>query len=138
MSKHAIIVIKNSKNEYLQYFDEIWNSYLFLNCKLEKNDELYINTFVSKKLNINIDNISSKYIDKKVHKKFSQSAKREKEYEHYFYETKINNISKNLLLKDFSLNNINFSWFSYEELMNNKRIVEVNNDIINYVKKLKI
>ena len=27
------MVIKNNKNEYLQYFDNKWNSYLFLNCK---------------------------------------------------------------------------------------------------------
>lgn len=33
MGKHAIMVIKNNKNEYLQYFDNKWNSYLFLNCK---------------------------------------------------------------------------------------------------------
>lgn len=31
---HAIIIIKNEKGEYLQYYDERWNSYLFLNCKL--------------------------------------------------------------------------------------------------------
>ena len=46
MGKHAIIVIKNEKNEYLQYYDKRWNSYLFLNCKmndkLEKNDILLL------------------------------------------------------------------------------------------------
>lgn len=33
MGKHAIIVIKNNRHEYLRYFDNKWNSYLFLNCK---------------------------------------------------------------------------------------------------------
>ena len=33
MGEHAIIVIKNENSKYLQYFDEGWNSYLFLNCK---------------------------------------------------------------------------------------------------------
>ena len=33
-SRHAIIVIKNKENKYLQYYDERWDSYLFLNCKL--------------------------------------------------------------------------------------------------------
>ena len=28
MGKHAIIVIKNNNNEYLQYFDQRWNSFL--------------------------------------------------------------------------------------------------------------
>lgn len=39
MGIHSIIVIKNEKNEYLQYFDERWNSYLFLNCKLPNGDD---------------------------------------------------------------------------------------------------
>ena len=34
-SKHAIIIIKNAKGEYLQYYEDSWNSYLFLNCKQE-------------------------------------------------------------------------------------------------------
>ena len=40
MGKHAIIVIKNKENEYLQYFDDKWNSYLFLNCKMENKDDV--------------------------------------------------------------------------------------------------
>ena len=34
MHKHSIIIIKNEENEYLQYFDKKWNSYLFLNSKM--------------------------------------------------------------------------------------------------------
>ena len=37
LRKHAIIVIKNKKGEYLQYFEPSWQSYLFLNCKLENS-----------------------------------------------------------------------------------------------------
>ena len=32
--KHAIIIIKNEKNKYLQYYDNRWESYLFPNCKI--------------------------------------------------------------------------------------------------------
>ena len=32
--KHTILIIKN-KDKYLQYFDERWNSYLFLNTKVQ-------------------------------------------------------------------------------------------------------
>ena len=39
MGIHSIIVIKNEKNEYLQYYDEKWKSYLFLNCKLPNGDD---------------------------------------------------------------------------------------------------
>ena len=29
MGKHAIIVIKNEKNKYLQYYDQIYKSYTY-------------------------------------------------------------------------------------------------------------
>lgn len=30
-SKHAIIIVKNTRGEYLQYYENSWNGYLFLN-----------------------------------------------------------------------------------------------------------
>ena len=39
MGNHAIGVIKNEKNQYLQYFDERWNCWLFINCKLPNGDD---------------------------------------------------------------------------------------------------
>ena len=37
--KHAIIIIKNEENKYLQYYDNRWESYLFPNCKInDKTD----------------------------------------------------------------------------------------------------
>ena len=78
MSRHAIIVIKNDNNEYLQYYDERWNSYLFLNCKLEDNfNDDTIKKYVADKLNIDINNITCKYISDKIHTKFSESAQNE-------------------------------------------------------------
>ena len=33
--RHAIIIIKNKDGQYLQIFQDTWNSYLFLNCKIQ-------------------------------------------------------------------------------------------------------
>ena len=53
MGIHSIIVIKNEKDEYLQYFDERWNSYLFLNCKLPNGDDCeLVKNKVAEALNI--------------------------------------------------------------------------------------
>ena len=53
MGIHAIIVIKNEKEEYLQYYDEIWKSYLFLNCKLPNGDDsVAVIDHISKMLDI--------------------------------------------------------------------------------------
>ena len=132
MSKHAIIVIKNN-NRYLQYYDLRWDSYLFLNCKLLDNNMLEIVTdFVSKSLNIDKKYIKAKYIDFKIHKKFSESAKVEKEYTHYFYQVEV---LDNLPSNDFIINNIQYKWFTYNELLNNKRIMTVNSDIVGFIKE---
>ena len=46
---HAIIIIKNEEREYLQYYDNRWNSYLFLNLKMTSEfNENYIKAEISK------------------------------------------------------------------------------------------
>lgn len=130
MSRHAIIVIKNDNNEYLQYYDERWNSYLFLNCKLEDNfNDDTIKKYVADKLNIDINNITCKYISDKIHTKFSESAQKEKEYHHYFYKVIID--------IPFSIDD-NYKFFSYEKLMNDERIKKVNSDIIGFINELNL
>lgn len=79
MGKHAIIIIKNNNNEYLQYYDNIWKSFLFLNCKLfdDKENENNIKKLLEEKLKRNkIERI--KFLGNKIHKKYSESAKKKK------------------------------------------------------------
>lgn len=139
MGKHAIIVIKNEKNEYLQYYDEKWNSYLFLNCKIENEQDInLIKEKLVNDLNIEIQKIECEYVGKKQHKKFSESEKREKEYEHYFYKINIMDISNDINKKYFEINNIKLKWFSYNELKCDERVQKVNSDIVNFVKEFQI
>lgn len=122
--KYAIIIIKNDKGSFLQYFDDIWNSYLFLNCKIsdEKNKQ-YIESAISEKFGIKVKNIN--LIMDKVHSKFSERDKIVKEYHHYFYNA--------ILDEDNSNENIKIKYFSYKELLEDKRIQEVNSDIVKFV-----
>ena len=134
MSKHAILVIKNYNNEYLQYYDKRWDSYLFLNCKMENNNNI-IKEYISNTLNIS--KIKQKYITTKIHTKYSVSHKKYKKYTHLFYTIDIP-ITDTLTNGEFIINNIKFKWFSKEELNTDTRIQQVNNDIINYIYELKI
>ncbi len=68
----------------------------------------------------------------KKHKKFSESAKIEKEYIHYFYNVKI---EEKFTDKEFLINGIKYKWFNYSELMNDERIQKVNSDIVQFVKE---
>ena len=60
MGAHAIIVIKNK--ECLQYYDNKWDSYLFLNCKLPNgaNDDVVKDT---------ISNVFIRYRGKRLFKR---------------------------------------------------------------------
>ncbi len=133
MGKHAIIVIKNKNNEYLQYYDARWKSNLFLNCKLDDNynDEV-VRKYVSNLFGQ--DEVKCEYVDKIVHTKLSVPTGAAKEYQHYFYNVNIN--LKDMDEKEFDRNGIEYKWFSYDELLNDSRIQEVNHDIVDYIKEL--
>lgn len=137
MSEHTIMIIKNNINEYLNYYDERWNSYLFLNNKvIGEIDDNEQRKFVASKLNIPKENIELTLVYEKVHTKFSESAKKNKEYHHYFYDVKIKELPPAFTEKEFSLNEINYKWFSIKELEEDKRIQEVNSDIVTMIKEL--
>ena len=135
-SKHAIIIIKNNNNEYLQCYELNWKSYLFLNCKVkDENDLEPLKTCIKEKLGVEPQNIT--YLFNKIHSKYSVKHQKMREYEHYFYLVDID--TKTLeAKKEFELNDNKFKWFRMEELENDSRIQEVNSDIVKFIKEAKI
>ena len=124
----SILIIKN-KDKYLQYFDKKWNSYLFLNTKVENNvNEDELKKYIKKIFNV--DDISLEYKFDKVHSKYSPTANKEKTYHHYFY-----NFNINLEDNDFKINDIDYKWFTMDELETDKRIQEINSDIVSFIKE---
>ena len=133
--KFAIIIIKNKNNEYLQYYDERWNSYLFLNCRIESEFDIEkIKEEIRTKLNI--ANIDIFYVIDKIHTKFSESDKIYKEYHHYFFTINMNEVNDEILNKEFIINDKKFKWYSYKELKEDKRIQEFNSDIVDFIKEI--
>ena len=139
MNTHSIIIIKNEKNEYLQYYDKKWNCYLFLNSKMNnKNDVESIYNKLKQMLEIEKEDISISFIGEKTHKKFSESAKIEKEYQHYFYKVKLLKSKEKFNQKEFECFDIKYKWFSFEEFQKDERIQKVNSDIIQFVKSFDV
>ena len=139
MGKHSIIVIKNKKDEYLQYFDDKWNSYLFLNCKMENKDDVKsIINEVKKCFTVSDESIQCSFVGEKTHKKFSESDKIEKEYTHYFYKVELLEPIEVFSKTEFEIFNKKYKWFSYEELSKDKRTQKVNSDIVSYIKEFNI
>ena len=132
LRKHAIIVIKNKKGEYLQYFEPNWQSYLFLNCKLQdESDTSKIQETVSNLMGVECLQIAYKF--NKIHTKFSVKDQINKNYQHFFYLVTLKN--DNLSETEFTIKNTKFKWFSMEELEKNSRIQEVNSDIVGFIKE---
>lgn len=126
MSIHAIIIIKN-KDKYLQYYDERWDSYLFPNMKLkEEFTDIDIIEYVENNLNKKV--IDCTFIKNIIHSKYSVSHKEVREYNHYFYLVNIDN---------YDFDNT-YKFFSMDELKNNKRIMEVNSDIVSYIEEMNL
>ena len=139
MGKHAIIVIKNKKDEYLQYFDDKWNSYLFLHCKMENKDDVKsIINEVKKCFAVSDECIQCSFVGEKTHKKFSESDKIEKEYTHYFYKVELLEPIEEFSKDEFEISDREYQWFTYDELLQDRRIQKVNNDIVNYIKEFNI
>lgn len=124
---HTILIIKN-KDKYLQYFDSRWSSYLFLNTKVQGsvNEEKLIK-FIEERFNIK--DVTVEYRFDKVHSKYSPTAKKEKTYHHYFYL-----VNAHLPEEDFTIDKIDYKWLSMNYLETDKRIQEMNSDIVSFIK----
>lgn len=126
--KHTILIIKN-KDKYLQYFDSRWDSYLFLNTKVQGSvNEKELIEFIEERFNIK--NVTVEYKFDKVHSKYSPTANKEKTYHHYFYL-----VNALLQEEDFTMDNIDYKWLSMNYLETDKRIQEMNSDIVSFIKE---
>ena len=132
-SKHAILLIKNKKGEYLQYLEPTWQSYLFLNCKVASRTDTHpVADLIFDKLGVSTHNIQ--YLFDKVHSKYSVKHQKMRKYHHYFFLVDID-LNDKMVDKEFTINDTKFKWFSMPMLESDKRIQEVNGDIVGFIKE---
>ena len=89
-------------------------------------------------MNINEEEVKYSYINYKTHTKFSESAKIEKEYIHYFYKIELPNSLDILTQEEFEIKNKKYRYFSYQDLKNDAKIQKVNSDIVNYIEEFNL
>ena len=61
-----------------------------------------------------------------------------KEYHHYFFKVDIKSDIPFMNEETLNINGKQFKWFSYNELETDKRIQEVNSDVVSYIKEFAI
>lgn len=134
---HVILIIENKEHKYLQYYDKRWNSFLFLNIKVNKEnfeDDIY--DFLINQFNINKNQIQLISLFDKIHTKYSESSKTKKEYHHFFYKVIIKEL-ESFLNQNNLIYEKEYTWLDFSEMKKNARIMEVNKDIIEMLKKYK-
>lgn len=136
---HSIVILKDQYNEFsnrfLVYYDERWNGKLFLNYKDNRNNEDFIIDHLSRELKIDKSMIELEYITKEIHQKYSVSAKVNKIYCHKFYLASVKNFPEYMKEDSFEKDGKKYFWTTMQELENDKAVMDMNADIVSYVKK---
>lgn len=103
-----------------------------------KEDMKSIYNEIKEMLNIEKEDVEISFVSEKIHKKFSESDKIEKDYQHFFYKVNILKNIEEFNKKEFQCFNIKYKWFSFKEFENDERIQKVNSDIIQFVKSFDV
>lgn len=134
---HSIVVIKNTfakhPNRFLVYYDERWKCYLFPNFAENVNNEKFICTGLENKLKIT--NPSLRFIEQKISEKYSESHKEYRIYSHRLYECLIHNFPEKERELIFTVDGIQYAWKTIEEMEKDLRIVKVNADVLEWVRR---
>ncbi len=140
---HSIVLIKDTfhsnDNRFLLYYDARWNCRLFLNYATITSDyELDMENIVrhlQMELKVSKNNLDGAFAFEKVHEKYSVSAKENRCYRHRFYRFLIKQFDEKIEQDSFEIDGKKFYWMSIAEMEQDKRIMEVNSDIVSMVKK---
>lgn len=137
---HSIVIIKDSfqrfSNRVLVYEDDRWGCNLFLNYKDNPNNEDFIVNHISNELKINRNDIRLTFVAQMIHEKFSESAKKDKVYNHRFYIASIKQFPVEMKKDTFNFDGRVYYWKTITELERDENVRKKNMDILNYVKEL--
>lgn len=128
----SLLAIVNPSGQYLQKWDDRWETWLFPYVKSTDNNQENVDVYVSKLL---CKDVSVKYITYAKHCKYSVSDNVYKIYNHKLYKLLLNIIPENMTEQTFVIDGNKYKWMSIEEIENDARIMEVNDEVVAFVKK---
>lgn len=136
----SIIVIKDTfekyPNKYLLYYDSRWDCRLFINYRTNVDSEVAntenIRTRLSNELKIQKDKITIKYKTVKIQRKFSESDKIYKCYEHKIYYVEIP-FRADIKKLEFEIDGKHYYWMTIDEMVNDDNIKGKNLDVVDLV-----
>lgn len=137
----SIVAIKDTfekyPNKYLLYYDNRWNCWFFFNFKtneLDEQNESNIKNGISSKLKIDTSAMKLEYKDEAIHYKYSESDKVKKYYHHKLYNCVIDDFRDELKKDKFTIDDVNYTWMTIDEMEKNPSIRQHNMDVVDFVK----
>lgn len=127
----SLLAIRNSKDEYLQVYDERWKCWLFPYYRTEDSNKEKVDKYASDLLNMKV---TTSYIANAPHCKYSESDQTYKMYKHMLYFFSLSEIPQYMDSNIFEINNKKYTWKSIQELESDSNVMKKNDDIIAFVK----
>lgn len=127
----SLLAIVNPSGQYLQKWDNRWESWLFPYIRSTDNNKSNMDAYASKMLD---EVVATKYVTCAKHCKYSVSDNVYKIYNHKLYKLLLNVVPQNMREHIFEIDGIKYRWMSIQEMEKDARIMEINEEIVAFVK----
>lgn len=127
----SLLAIMDSNGRYLQKLDERWKCWLFPYYRTTDSNKENIDNKASELLRVPV---TTTYVKKATHCKYSVSDDVYKIYEHKLYKVKLNKIPDFMNSELFAIDGQTYSWKSIGDMEQDPNIMEKNDDILAFVK----
>lgn len=122
----SLLAIKNSKNQYLQIYDERWQCWLFPYVRSTDDNKSNVDAYAEELLK---EPVKTTYVTVAKHCKYSVSDQVYKIYNHKLYKALVESE-----LLQVTENDSKYKWMTIEDLESDEAIMEKNDDIVAFVK----
>lgn len=127
----SLLAIKNTSGQYLQKYDVRWKSWLFPYVRSTEDNKDNVDHYISQLLGVEVE---TKYVTYAKHCKYSVSDEVYKIYNHKLYKLLLQSIPKNMVNETFEIDGDKYRWMSVQAMENDERIMEINDDVVAFVK----
>lgn len=138
----SIIAIKDSFNEhpnrFLLHYDPRWDCRLFFSFSTAEGEGENIERIkerLSNALKIDSGGMSVALVAEEIYTKFSESDKVNKLYHHKFYSVKLGAFSDTLKQDSFTIDGVDYSWMTINDMVQDPDILKKNMDVIGIVNR---
>lgn len=138
--KFSIVAIKDSyhdfANKFLLYYDNVWQCWFFFSFHTsEHQNEENIVQRISNKLKIDCKYIKVCYISDRYQPKFSKKDMKNKLYQHSLYQGIISQFPDIMKQDEFEIEGTKYKWWTIDEMESDKDIMDMNSDVVSFVKE---